>query len=238
MSTDASQLADQFGELVRQVSYLARTRVHKISPRQIAVLSQLSERSLVAMKIHLERQPVDQQVAAQVRDWESTRWAAQDQAIAAVHAGAVSPYAKAGGAPASDEPNSLHVENEDDQTPVSRTQAPARRVPEADRPQEAGYFLHEGRMYKVVRAIYGSGHLYAKRLDEAKGEWVKATGMTSYLREDERMTEAQAIEYSRKLEITPEMKIYGKCTLCGRALTDETSIANRVGPGPHAGLAD
>lgn len=213
MSTDASQLADQFGELVRQVTYLARTRVHKISPRQIAVLSQLSERSLVAMKIHLERQPVHEQAAAQA---------------------GISSYAKAGGAPASDEPGAIAAQVH--RASQAATSA-ARRVPEADRPQEAGYFLHEGRMYKVVRAIYGSGHLYTKRLDEAKGEWIKAPGMTSYLREDERMTEAQAIEYSSKLEITPEMKIYGKCTLCGRPLTDETSIANRVGPGPHAGLA-
>lgn len=214
MSTDASQLADQFGELVRQVTYLARTRVHKISTRQIAVLSQLSERSLVAMKIYLERQPVNEQAAAQA---------------------GISSYAKAGGAPASDEHGAIAAQVH--RASQAATSA-ARRVPEADRPQEAGYFLHEGRMYKVVRAIYGSGHLYTKRLDEARGEWIKAPGMTSYLREDQRMTEAQAIEYSRKLEITPEMKIYGKCTLCGRPLTDETSIANKVGPGPHAGLAD
>lgn len=232
LTSEASPLVDEASQLVGEVRHLARTRVHKISPRQIATLDQLSLRSVLAMKGYLERQP-EREPAPAAADIP-----AQVGRATAAAAAAISPYAKAGGTPASDEPNSLHVENEDDQTPVTRQPAAqARRVPEGDRPREAGYFLHEGRMYKVVKAIYGSGNLYVKRLDEAKGEWVKITGMLSYLREDERMTEAQAIEYSRKLEITPEMKIYGKCTLCGRALTDEISIANKVGPGPHAGLA-
>jgi hypothetical protein len=210
---------DDMTPLVREITYLARTRIHRVSARQLAHPETMTPKSALALRDYLARQPVDPAVAAQVNEFEQRAWASQNAAVAGI-----SPAAKAGGMPASGD---------------LRPAAPARvqRVPEADRPAEAGFFLHEGRMYKVVRAIYGSGHLYAKRLDLDKGEWVIASGMVAYLREDERMTEAQAIEYSRKLEITPEMKIYGKCTLCGRALTDEESIRNRVGPGPHKGVA-
>lgn len=214
MSTDT-----EHSDLIQEVRYLARVRVHRLAARQLAALESQTPASVRAMKAYLEGRPVDQQVAAQARDWERRAWAAQERDTAAAQAGTITAQ--------------VH------QASQAATSA-ARRVPEGERPAEAGFFLHEGRMYKVVRAVYGDakGHLYTKRLDEVKGEWVKVPGMTSYLREDERMTEAQAIEYSSKLKVTPEMAIYGKCTLCGRKLTDETSIANKVGPGPHAGLAD
>ena len=208
---------DDTRRLIEAIRQLARTRVHRLDSRQLAALETQTQDSLQAMWRYLDGRPADQDVAAQARDWERKAWAAQEQDMAAVAgppASGISSPAKAGGAPA----------------------APPVRAPEADKVQDVGYFLHDGTLYKVVRAIYGSGNLYAKRLDLQAGEFVIVKGMMAYLRESERITEEQAIEFGRSLEVTPEMKIYGKCLICGRPLTDEDSIRNKVGPGPHRGL--
>lgn len=249
MSTDT-----ETSELISEVRYLARVRVHRLASRQLAALETQTTASIRAMKTYLEGRPVDQQVAAQAHDWERRAWAAQTRDMAAAKPGAIaaevhraseaaqgiSPYAKAGGMPAGDEPNSLHVENEEDRTPVTRNPAPARRVPFAERPKADGYFHHEGRIYKVATSQYGSskGHLFARKLDEQTGEWIPAKGMTSYLSEAERITAEKAMEIGRKLSQDPSLALYGKCWICGRVLTDEESIRNGKGPGPHQGMDD
>jgi Family of unknown function (DUF6011) len=221
-------------QLIGEVLYLARTRVHRLDQRQLDKLQHQTTASIMAMHAYLLGRPVNQEVAAQAQDWERQAWAAQDQAIAAVPPGGITAQvAKATQAAleAADQarPSTFMT---DQQLAATR---PHVRVPEADQVQAEGYILHEGTLYKVQRAIYGSGKLYAKRLDLQAGEFVIAKGMMSYLRESERIDEAQAIEFGRELEVTPEMGIYGKCILCGRPLTDEDSIRNRVGPGPHKG---
>jgi hypothetical protein len=205
-------------QLIREVRELARTREHRIQARQLAALETQTVISVLAMRTYLEGRPVRRDAGAPVDD------------------PGVGPF----GILVSSEELDARLNAEAREKDLAhqhyvREQRPA-RVPEADRPQDIGYFLHDGTLFKVVRAIYGSGNLYAKRLDLQAGEFVIAKGMMSYLRESERITEAKAIEFGQSLEITPEMKIYGKCLICGRPLTDEDSIRNKVGPGPHKGL--
>ncbi len=245
MSTYEETEAD-LPRIIEQIRHLAGTRQHRIA-RQLAHPEQLTLKAAQSMRSYLNRQPDrhDHPAAASIT--------AQVHRASTAATAAVSPYAKAGGAPASDEPNSLHVENEDDQTPVTRTRyqgdraadaariASHQRAPAAERlsgEDDEGYYLHDSRMYKVATSQYGAsqGHLFARRLNEQTGDWERAQGMTSYLRRSEKVTLEQAIEFGRQLEVTPQMALYGRCWICKRVLTDEESIRNRVGPGPHIGI--
>jgi hypothetical protein len=90
-----------------------------------------------------------------------------------------------------------------------------------------GMYLHpDGTVYKVQKAVHGSGRLYAKRLvvPDDLGEPAEFE-----------------IEHGGILRLTPEMKmsleqaqafgsLYGVCCVCARVLTDETSIAEGIGP--------
>jgi hypothetical protein len=208
---------EDHARLIEEVRELARTRDHRIQARQLAALETQTVISVLAMRTYLEDRPVRQDAGAPADD------------------PGVGPF----GILVSGEELDARLNAEAREKDLAhqryvREQRPG-RVPEADRPQAEGYFLHDGTLYKVVRAIYGSGNLYAKRLDLNAGAFTIAKGMVSYLRESERINEAQAIEFGRSLDVDPEMGIYGKCLLCGRPLTDEESIRNKVGPGPHKG---
>jgi hypothetical protein len=97
--------------------------------------------------------------------------------------------------------------------------------------KSAGMFRNpfNGEVYKVQRAVHGSGHLYAKKLEtlgapedgDAEGTFVIAKGAIFKLRESWRMTLAEAELYGL---------LYGVCCVCGATLTDETSIARGIGP--------
>lgn len=95
-------------------------------------------------------------------------------------------------------------------------------------------------IYKVQRAVHGSGNLYAKRLVveepdcggcqngdpcnppcEWTTEFVYAPGVVQTLRGEHKMTAEEAKEFGR---------LYGVCVRCGRTLTDEGSIALGIGP--------
>lgn len=82
-----------------------------------------------------------------------------------------------------------------------------------------GMFRHNGKVYKVQKAVHGSGNLYAKILLDGKFEYAK--GMLPKLDESERMTLEEAKEYG---------KLTGSCCNCGRTLTDEDSIEAGIGP--------
>jgi hypothetical protein len=82
-----------------------------------------------------------------------------------------------------------------------------------------GMYLKDDVVYKVQIAKHGSGRLYAKTLTEHGFEY--APGAIRQLRPEHRMTLDQAKEYG---------KLYGVCCQCGTELTDETSIANGIGP--------
>jgi hypothetical protein len=81
--------------------------------------------------------------------------------------------------------------------------------------------MRDGIVYKVQVAVHGSGHLYAKQWDPDRKKFEYATGALSKLRPEHAMTEDDAKEFGR---------LYGVCCVCGKTLTDETSIAEGIGP--------
>jgi len=120
----------------------------------------------------------------------------------------------------------------------------------AERIDSDGMYTMGGVVYKVQRAVHGSGQLYAKRLvisrdceghesldgpignveycdgtcrpaSEAEAEFVYAPGIVTQLRPEHRLSLEQAKAFGR---------LYGICVRCGATLTDETSIAAGIGP--------
>lgn len=90
---------------------------------------------------------------------------------------------------------------------------------------EDGVYLMDGNIYKVQRAIHGSGQKYAKRLlPNSKGEraiFIYAPGVVRKLRPEHRMTMEQAKQWGA---------LYGTCVRCGALLTAEDSIERMMGP--------
>lgn len=81
-------------------------------------------------------------------------------------------------------------------------------------------------IFKVQKAVHGSGHLYAKRLvgpDEfgGKAEFEYAPGALKNLSTATKMTLEEAKEFGA---------LYGTCCVCGRTLTNEKSIYAGIGP--------
>jgi hypothetical protein len=86
---------------------------------------------------------------------------------------------------------------------------------------EVGLYLVDGVAYKVKRAVYGSGFLYACRWDEESASFVKESGAIRKIHANHRMTLEQASPYGLAMSA---------CAHCGRPLTDEESIARGLGP--------
>lgn len=90
---------------------------------------------------------------------------------------------------------------------------------------EAGMYRRaDGRIYKVQRAVHGSGMMTCKLLvvDGHGSAHFEYQGLaTRFVSADERMTLEQAKEFGA---------IYGVCCQCGATLTDETSIEAGIGP--------
>ena len=84
---------------------------------------------------------------------------------------------------------------------------------------EGIYRTAAGKVFKVQKAVHGSGNLYAKELIDGSFEY--APGAIRKLRVEDKMTLAEAQEYGR---------LYGVCIVCGRTLTDESSIEAGIGP--------
>jgi hypothetical protein len=104
------------------------------------------------------------------------------------------------------------------------------RPPEPDRVAEEGMWIMDNEIYKVQIAHHGSGRPYAKILlkffdDDGKlthCEWDRAKGAQYRLpKYGRRMTLEEAQEFG---------KLYGWCCRCGTILTNETSIAEGIGP--------
>lgn len=118
---------------------------------------------------------------------------------------------------------------------IELLQAQPRKASAPSRPQvEEGMYLLGDDIYKVQRAVHGSGHLYAKRLEmtdsgvldgerlyPAKFTFNYAAGAMRLLRPEHKMTLEQAKEFGA---------LYGTCCVCGRTLTNETSIEAGIGP--------
>lgn len=88
-----------------------------------------------------------------------------------------------------------------------------------------GMHTLNGKVYKVQRAIHGSGNLYAKELamDENGETWsfYYARGVIRSLSEETKMTLEDAKQFG---------VLYGTCVQCGRMLTNEESIKAGIGP--------
>jgi hypothetical protein len=119
----------------------------------------------------------------------------------------------------------------------------------ADDSELEGMHRDGGVIFKVQRAVHGSGNLYAKRLvgyhpaavdgkcycSDMQGvqcgvcrepeltEWSfeYAPGVIRYLSADTKMTLEEAKEFGA---------LYGTCCVCGRTLTNESSIEAGIGP--------
>lgn len=100
---------------------------------------------------------------------------------------------------------------------------------------DAGMYRMDGTIYKVQKAVHGSGYLYAKKLVKTeqtfdmqrgfkgKDGWAfeYAPGIIYKLRPEHRMTLEEAKEFGA---------LYGTCCVCGRTLTRESSIEAGIGP--------
>lgn len=112
---------------------------------------------------------------------------------------------------------------------LDRDAQPTQQVKAEDAPE--GMHRLDGEVFKVQRAVNGSGRLYAKRLvvtDHGEGEeprystaFTFARGVVRRLSKETLMGVEEAAEYGR---------LYGTCIVCGRTLTDEGSIARGIGP--------
>lgn len=137
---------------------------------------------------------------------------------------------------------------------LPRKSAAVVREPRRDAP-EGMHRLSDGKIYKVQRAVHGSGNLYAKRLDvtvlctghldesaypsafdaplvycadanECPNRWVEAEFV--YARGAMRL-----LSESTRMTLDDAKAfgaLYNTCCACGRTLTDETSVENGIGP--------
>lgn len=90
-------------------------------------------------------------------------------------------------------------------------------------PATEGWYEVDGSVVKVQRAVNGSGNLYAKRLvvTEGDGSWEYVPGLIRQCNDSNRLSAERAMAMG---------KLYGVCMICGRTLTDETSIERGIGP--------
>lgn len=91
-------------------------------------------------------------------------------------------------------------------------------------PLSEGIYAVGDKVFKVYPALNG-GHLLAKELElqglAKKPTWVYRGAATRFVQADQQMTHEQAVKFG---------KITGVCAMCGRTLTDESSIAAGIGP--------
>jgi hypothetical protein len=104
---------------------------------------------------------------------------------------------------------------------LAEAEMAADQARELSAPAMEGMYIKSGEIYKIQKAVHGSGHLYAKRLDKATQRFEYATGMVRQLTQAHKMTLAEAKEYGA---------LYGVCCVCARTLTNEESIAAGIGP--------
>lgn len=99
--------------------------------------------------------------------------------------------------------------------------------------EEGMYRDASGTIFKVVKAVHGSGKLYAKelridqtttaqdRVSNAGGHFVYKPGAIRALSTNDKMSLEDAKAFG---------KLYGFCCRCGAILTDENSIEAGIGP--------
>lgn len=93
------------------------------------------------------------------------------------------------------------------------------------------YKTPDGTIYKVQIAVHGSGRPYAKKLIVDKEERDDEGIYVAYFEYDSAGLRHCTPENRMSLDEAKEFgHLYGICCKCGRTLTDETSIANGIGP--------
>jgi hypothetical protein len=104
-----------------------------------------------------------------------------------------------------------------------RPATPEGRVAAGGPVVEGMYRTPEDVIYKVVKAVHGSGRLYAQRLeiDGTSGHFEYAGGAIRSLRPEWKMTLEEAKAFG---------SLYGFCVRCGATLTDDVSIKAGIGP--------
>lgn len=83
-------------------------------------------------------------------------------------------------------------------------------------------------IYKVQKAVHGSGHLYAKRLvvsPEFEGQSVTFEYTPGAVKQLEVGGRKLTLEEAKAFGA-----LYGTCCVCGRTLTKESSIEDGIGP--------
>ena len=95
-----------------------------------------------------------------------------------------------------------------------------------------GMYRKDGVIYKVQRAVHGSGNLYAKRLVALDVPRVLKTKTVTHEFEYERGAIGKlTAEDKMSLEEAKQWgALYGTCCVCGAQLTKESSIAAGIGP--------
>jgi hypothetical protein len=86
-----------------------------------------------------------------------------------------------------------------------------------------GFWIMGDAIFKVQRAVHGSGNLYGKRLDIETGKFEYEASVPRKLARGG----AEPLTLDRAKELG---HLYGICIVCGRTLTDEHSIEAGIGP--------
>jgi Family of unknown function (DUF6011) len=89
---------------------------------------------------------------------------------------------------------------------------------------EAGMYRVGDEIFKVQRAVHGSGRMYAKLLvvdGQGDAHFEMAEGAIRKLTSEHRMSLEEAKQFGQ---------VYGICAVCSATLTDETSIEAGIGP--------
>lgn len=103
---------------------------------------------------------------------------------------------------------------------------PKVRKPAADPEISEGIYRNPetGEIFKVQRAVHGSGRLYAKKLiveDHGTGYFARGSEVSVEIKPEWRMSLEDAKQFGA---------IYGVCCVCSRTLTNEASIEAGIGP--------
>ncbi len=88
--------------------------------------------------------------------------------------------------------------------------------------EDGMYALSNNVYIKIIRAVHGSGHQYAKLWQPETSTWEMLRGGVKLVaRSGTRMTVDDAKRFGA---------LYGQCCVCGRMLTNEESIKDGIGP--------
>lgn len=97
---------------------------------------------------------------------------------------------------------------------------PKESAPPPFEPVETGVYEMDGEVYRV-KWNKSETRRYAEKMTGQKGRWVFAKGAMALLRPEHKVSLERAKEYGQKT---------GVCMMCGRLLTNPTSVAEGIGP--------